>query len=83
MTGGMITGGWNFVVAAYVLTALVLTALFVPESKAARPRPRRSGVRRSANIQPSRRRGRIGRGPPGHDFVPKSPMRRRAKPRLK
>jgi hypothetical protein len=25
MTGGMITGGWNFVVAAYSVTALVLT----------------------------------------------------------
>ena len=25
MTGGMITGGWNFVVAAYAVTALVLS----------------------------------------------------------
>ena len=25
MTGGMITGGWNFVVAAYTVTALVLS----------------------------------------------------------
>lgn len=25
MTGGMITGGWSFVVAAYALTASVLT----------------------------------------------------------
>jgi hypothetical protein len=25
MTGGMIQGGWNFVVAAYSVTALVLT----------------------------------------------------------
>ncbi len=25
MNGGMITGGWNFVVAAYSLTAIVLT----------------------------------------------------------
>ena len=25
MTGGMIPGGWNFVVAAYSLTAIVLT----------------------------------------------------------
>lgn len=25
MTGGVVTGGWNFVVAAYGLTALVLT----------------------------------------------------------
>ena len=24
MTGGVVTGGWSFVIAAYVLTALVL-----------------------------------------------------------